>query len=319
MGDPLQEYVPIRVATLRGDQRINFDVYVRVAGKHILYCRKGDSFDGQRLVRLKEKRIKQLYIASTASGEYRNYLKQNVDVAYFNTSGKPLEVRCQIIKGIQEASTEAVLEDPGSSDAFEVLRADTKKYVEFLLTENDALRGIISQDSANPSVAQHCISVASLAISLANELGVSSTAELEPLAIGCLLHDVEHFHSGLDVSRSMNQFSSEERAKYIDHPENGLARIREMGFYDPLVKKIVMCHHEFNNGTGFPRGLKESDMEPMVMMASVADSYDRLISYEGITPKDAIKKLLIDKVGLHPLPMIQGLASVLKKRGVVSS
>ena len=49
------EYVSIRTSTLRGDQRITFDVYVQVAGKQIHYLRQGDSFEGSRLARLKQK------------------------------------------------------------------------------------------------------------------------------------------------------------------------------------------------------------------------------------------------------------------------
>jgi hypothetical protein len=46
------EFTSVRVSTLRGDLRIPFDVYVKVAGKFILYCRSGSSFEGVRLERL---------------------------------------------------------------------------------------------------------------------------------------------------------------------------------------------------------------------------------------------------------------------------
>lgn len=313
-----QAFFPIRVSTLRGDQKIGFDVYVRVAGKHILYCRKGDSFDGIRLERLKEKKVKQFFVTGEGQSEYRRYLNQNVDIAYFNTAGKPMQERCHIIAGLQEAVTEDVLEDPTSSASYEVLKADTKRYVEFLLTENDALKGIISRDPGHTGVAQHSVGVASLAVSLAHHLGTTKSDELEILAIGCLLHDVDHFHNGLDVAHPTTEFSIEDAAKYRNHPERGLDRIKGTKFYEDIVQKIIRGHHEYINGTGFPHGLKEGDLDPRVMVASVADSYDRLISYEDVSPKEAVKKLLIDKVGLHPLPMIQGLSAVLKAKGVIA-
>lgn len=318
MSQSSQAFFPIRVSTLRGDQKIGFDVFVRVAGKHILYCRKGDSFDGVRLDRLKEKKLKVLFVSAEGQPEFRKYLAQNVEIAYFNTAGKPMDERCHIIAGLQEAVTEDVLDDPTSSASYEVLKADTKRYVEFLLTENDALKGIISHDPGHTGVAQHSVGVAALAVSLAHFLGVTDTELLQMLAIGCLLHDVEHFHNGLDVAHPVKGFGEADLKTYRNHPEKGLDRIKGTQFYENLVQKIIRSHHEFINGTGFPHGLKESDLDPMVMIVSVADSYDRLISYEDISPKEAVKKLLIDKVGLHPLPMIQGLAAVLKAKGVIA-
>lgn len=49
------DYLPIRVSTLRGDLQISFDTYVLINQKYILFCRKGDSFEGERLSRLKKK------------------------------------------------------------------------------------------------------------------------------------------------------------------------------------------------------------------------------------------------------------------------
>ena len=44
------EFLPIRVSTLRGDLKIPFSAYVKVAGKHICFCREGDSFEGDERV-----------------------------------------------------------------------------------------------------------------------------------------------------------------------------------------------------------------------------------------------------------------------------
>ncbi|MGE0763774.1 MAG: HD-GYP domain-containing protein [Bdellovibrionales bacterium] len=311
------DFIPIRVSTLRGDQPTLFDVFVRVAGKHILYCRQGDSFDETRLERLKEKKIKQLFIRTAAETYYRAYLSKNIDLAYRKSAGKPIETRAQIVQGLQQAATEDVLENPDSKIHYEVFKTDTGKYVEFVLQEDQALKCVLNIKNDNSSVAHHGVNVASLAISLATHLGHKETSILHLLATGCLLHDIEHMHSGLDINRPLGDMTPQEIDLYRKHSDAGVARVQETKFYDQLVLKIMRFHHEQINGSGFPDKLKEADLHPMVLIASVADSYDRLITYEGITPKEAVKKLLIDKVGLHPLSMIQGLAALLKQKGVV--
>ena len=52
------DYVSIRVSTLRGDQKIEFNAYLKINEKMVLYLRQGDSFEGDRLKRLKEKKLR---------------------------------------------------------------------------------------------------------------------------------------------------------------------------------------------------------------------------------------------------------------------
>ena len=73
-----QDYTPIRVSTLRGDLKIPFDAYVRVAGKYILYLRKGDSFEGKRLNKLKEKKLRTMFIPFDSLKHYRSYMTENI-------------------------------------------------------------------------------------------------------------------------------------------------------------------------------------------------------------------------------------------------
>ena len=49
-------YISFSVSTLRGDQKIDFNAYVRINEKYVLYVRRGDSFEGSRLLKLKEKK-----------------------------------------------------------------------------------------------------------------------------------------------------------------------------------------------------------------------------------------------------------------------
>lgn len=312
------DYIPVRLSTLRGDQTLLFDVYIKVAGKQILYCREGDSFDKIRLQRLKEKKIKQLFIKQESEKGYRQYLSQNIQVAYANTAGKPIEMRSIIIKGLQQAATEEVLENPLEKIYYEAFKDDTKRYVEFLLMEQVSLKHILLDDSSDPTIARHGVNVASIAIAIAEAAGIQDTTKLQLLATGCLLHDIEHAYSGLNVAKPLEAITGNELNTYRNHPDLGVARLQESEFYDQIVLKIIGQHHEYLNGTGFPKGLNDQNLDQMVMIAAVADAYDRFISYEGIEPKDAIKQLLLARVGLLPLPLIQHLNKILKERGIIT-
>lgn len=311
----LTEYIPIRVTSLRGNQKAPFDVYVKVGQKFVLYSRRGDTFDGERLKRLADKKVSRLYIHMRDEEAYRTYLALNLEKAYSKVEGEPMSNRALVAQGIQQASLEELFDALDDSSQFQILQTDTRRYIDFILNENNALKEVLNIGNANGSVAHHCVNVASIALGIAQQMGISSEQELEQLALGCLLHDVDHVYNNLNTARPLSGFTEGELEVYHNHPQAGLERLKTTSFYSAEIKAIVADHHETINGEGFPSHCKtEKHLHPLVLIASVADQYDRLISYENVPEGEAVKKLMIDRVGLHPLKHIQALADHLKSQ-----
>lgn len=312
-----KEFVPIRVSTLRGDLQISFNAYVRVAGKHILYCRQGDSFEGTRLKRLKDKKLKKLFIQADQEPKYREYMTQNIEMAYSKTSNRPIETRAEVIQGAQQAAAEDAMDHPDSQAFYQAAKHGSKRYIDFILKEKEALKAVLDIENTDHSLSHHGVTVSTIAIGIADRLGMTEMYPLSHLALGCLLHDIELYHSGLNVARSLSDFPEGELDIYRKHPLAGVQRLKNCDFYDQSVYSIIKQHEEFIDGSGFPLGLKENEIDPLALLASTANSYDRLVSFEKNPPKEALKKLLIDKLGLHPLTHLQALQDVLKERGVL--
>lgn len=311
------QFVPIRVSTLRGDLKIPFDVYVRIAGKHILYCRKGDSFEDQRLQRLKEKKLKKLFILNNDEIKYRTYMQQNIDSSFDGSFGKPIEIRAQVIQGAQQSAAEDVMDNPESDAFYSVAKEGSRRYVEFLLMETHAIRSIMNIENTDHNIAHHGVNTATLAIGLSETLGLKDSHNLHLLALGCLIHDIELHYSNLNIARPLKEFSPAELELYRQHPYNGAVRVRDHQHFDQIVMNIILQHEETINGSGFPKGLRESEIEPMVLIASAANAFDRLVSFEGNQPKEALKQLFIQKMGLLPLGHLQSLQSTLKAKGII--
>lgn len=313
-----KEFVPIRVSTLRGDAKINFDAYVQVAGKHILYCRMGDSFEGRRLQKFKEKRIKKLFILAEHENKYLDYMAKNIEMAYDRHSGKSLGSRSEIIQGVQQASAEDVMDKPEEKIFYELAKIGSQKYVDFILDEKFALQAVINIKNTDQSIAHHGVTVATIAIAMAEKQKLHVTEKLELLSLGCLLHDIEHSFTGLKVGKPLKDFTTDELRLYKKHPSDALERLKVHKHYDPVVLDIIYNHEETIDGTGFPNKKKEKELSPFCQIASVCNSYDRLMSFEGvIDQKEALKKLLVDKMGLHSLKNLQSLQNVLKEREVI--
>ncbi len=309
----LIEYIPFRVSTLRGDQKIDFNAYVRVNEKYILYVRQGDSFEGARIKRLKEKKLKQLFLKSDDESNYRIYLERNIEMAYDKKSGKTIENRAEIIQGSQQSKAEEVFENPTSLAAYNDAKNSAEKFTQFLQSEDEAFQALMNIDNVDQNIAHHGVTVATLSTMLGKKVGGFDPKQINLITLGCLLHDFDHYHNGLTLNKPLSQFSQTEMEKYKNHPRAGAQAVQDKKHFDDQVIKIIMQHEERIDGSGFPMGLREKDIDPGAKLVSVCNALDRLITFEGVNKTAAYKELMINKIGLYPLNYMQALGDLMMK------
>lgn len=305
-------YVPIRVSTLRGDQDIDFDTYVKINDKYILYLRKGDSFEGERLKRLKEKKLTQMFILPESETNYRTYLTRNIEMAYDSSSGKSLPIRASIIQGDQQSKAESVFEKPEDAVVYNEAKDAVAKFVDFLEKEDPhAVKAILDIENFDQNIAHHGVTVSTYSLALAKKLKIKDPAKLQLLTLGSLLHDIEHFHSSLIISRPLSEFTEAELEAYKKHPALGAAKVQNKKHFDPSVINIILQHEEYIDGRGFPNGLNEMKCDPLSVIVGSTNALDRLISFENVPKREAAKKLMMTQVGRHPLKHLQMLGDIM--------
>lgn len=305
------EYVSIRVSTLRGDQKIDFNAYIKINDKMVLYLRKGDSFEGERLARLKSKKLRKMFINPDEENAYRNYMQKNIEQAYDNKSGKDIQTRAEVIQGAQQAKTEEVFENPDNVEKYNDAKDAAGRYVEFLLSNSLAVRSILNMNNEDQSLSHHGVTVATYAVALAEKLGLKDDKKTQLLTLGALLHDFGHQDSQILLNRPLSQFSKEELAQYWEHPSDGAKKVQTKKHFDLNVINIINQHEEKIDGSG-PLKLLEKDQDPLALIVSSANAVDRLVTYEGVPRQDAGKKMMMDQVGTHPLNHMQFLGEILK-------
>jgi putative nucleotidyltransferase with HDIG domain len=305
-------HISIRVSTLRGDQKIDFDVYVKINDKMVHYLRRGDSFEGARLKRLKEKKLKNLYILEEAEPNYRNYLKTNIESAYDDTSKKDLSTRAEIIQGDQQSNVEEVFERPEDKVAYNNTKDASSKFVEFLIKNANATQSILNIDNSDKNLAHHGVTVGALAVALSQKLKQTDQKMVNLITLGSLLHDIGHHESKVNFTQPLNLLTKEDLVIYRNHTNAGLERAKHTAHFDPLVLKIIAEHEECLDGSGFPKGLHEKQLDQNSMLVAVCNAMDRLITFEGISKTEAPKKLMIDQIGKYPLAQIKIIGEIVK-------
>ncbi|HPI41850.1 MAG TPA: HD domain-containing protein, partial [Pseudobdellovibrionaceae bacterium] len=290
------DYVTIRVSTLRGDQKINFNAFVKINDKMILYLRSGDSFEGDRLKRLKEKKLRKMFITTEDEHQYRSYLLNNIEVAYNDNSGKDLKTRSEIIQGMQQSNVDDVLENPQNEESYNIAKEDANKYVQFLLNNSGALNSIMDIQNQDQNLAHHGVSVATLAVGLAQKLKIDDKQTLGYLTMGGFLHDFGHMDSTINYNKPLKEMSTQELKIYHAHAKNGADKVAALKHFDRPIVTIINEHEECIDGSG-PQKMREGQQDPMSVLISTANACDRLIAYEGVPKLEVAKTLMINQVG----------------------
>ncbi len=305
-------YAPVRLSILRGQQKIGFEIYVEVASKHLLLLHKGDSFEGDRLVRLKKKNLKKIYIREEDEPLLRDYISRNIEQAYDRSSKQTEENRIQIIQGVQQSAAEALFENPADKVAYDSAKQSSQKFAEYLLAEDNAVKKLLAIENTDQNLAHHGVSVASLAVSIAKETGYNDLRNLSFIALGGILHDLGHILSNQNVARSRANFTPEEIKIYQSHPVTGAEKLKDLKHMDIQITQIILQHEENVNGSGFPGKLGENKLNPMSVFVESANIFDRLVTFEKMTQLEALKTLMITFIGRYPLTHFNAIKALIK-------
>lgn len=81
------------------------------------------------------------------------------------------------------------------------------------------------------------------------------------------------------------------------HPQLAATVLAQAERVPDSVTRIVAEHHEFQDGTGFPKGPKAGTVSPLTQLISLADAYDDLVTIRygrpPLLPHDAIRQLFV--------------------------
>ena len=140
-------------------------------------------------------------------------------------------------------------------------------------------------DEKSPWTHGHSIRVAEIAAAIAAQVEFSPE-EIRRIRRGCLVHDVGKIGIPSAVLDKRGSLNDGERAVMRSHVEKG-ARILEPidGLID--VMPIVWQHHERLDGSGYPKGLCDGEIDPAAALVAVAYAFEALTAARPYRPARA--------------------------------
>jgi putative nucleotidyltransferase with HDIG domain len=136
---------------------------------------------------------------------------------------------------------------------------------------------VTALDTRDTETQGHSIRVVKYTLQLAKLLGIHDEMRLKALEYGALLHDIGKIGIPDAILRKAGELTPEEWAIMKTHPVLGYEILHKIKFLEES-SQVVLHHHEKYDGTGYPDGLKGSQIPLSSRIFAVADAFDAMTS-----------------------------------------
>ena len=168
----------------------------------------------------------------------------------------------------------------------------SKTIVSEVLYSDNICADILDLRSYDDYTYHHSVNVALYATLIGKRMNLSAL-DLELLCQAGICHDLGKSRVPTDIINKPDKLTDEEYEKIKEHPRLSYQILS--GCYDiaAKVKQAVLYHHENEEGTGYPEGLKGEQIPLFSKILHAVDVYDALTSKrpykEPFTPAEALQ------------------------------
>ncbi len=123
---------------------------------------------------------------------------------------------------------------------------------------------------------RHCLFVTGFAVAFAQHLGMREDDQRR-LARAGLLHDVGKAFIPVAILDKPGTLTEQETREIRKHPRLGYDALAAQGGFPPEMLDVVLHHHEFLDGTGYPDGLRGDRISDIVRLTTIVDIHAALV------------------------------------------
>lgn len=184
--------------------------------------------------------------------------------------------------------------------------AFVKQMVDALLQAPDVAIQVMS-GKAGEDIYVHSLNVMVLAMMIGRQIGMPAEM-VSLLGVGALFHDI-----GLSEVPSKIQLKTEaltrvEREVRESHCRIGGEIAAKVGL-SRAVQTLIVQHHEYSDGSGYPKGLKGEAIDPLARLLVLANHYDNLCNppavAAAVTPHEALSSMFAQNRARFDLKLLQ--------------
>jgi PAS domain S-box-containing protein/putative nucleotidyltransferase with HDIG domain len=215
------------------------------------------------------------------------------ELDYLSTTGNaiPVLVSASAVRESAESIAGFVI---SATDISERKRADIDVVLSHEMvrkTYHDAVDTIAKiMDMRDPYTGGHQLRVAGLAMAIAQEMHLSDE-QIDQLRMAATVHDIGKINIAADILNKPGTLSKLEFEIIKAHSQGGYEIVRGLDLPCTIAEAILQ-HHERLDGSGYPRGLKKTEILIEAKILAVADVIEAMASHRPYRPSLGINRAL---------------------------
>ena len=162
---------------------------------------------------------------------------------------------------------------------------------------------------------QHCLLVTGVAVGFAMDIGFD-TADVKRLGVAATLHDIGKARIPLSILDKPGRLDPAEEEIMRRHPVIGYDLLKDISGISAEILDGVRHHHEYLDGSGYPDGLKASQISDLVRLLTISDIFAALIEsrpYRPAMPRPEAYKILCGMDGRLERSLVKAFGNVALK------
>ncbi len=293
-------YIPVSLKKFRPDSLVNFNLYIKVKNRLVLYRDQNIVITGKDIENLKANGVENLYIKKEDRKKYREYLEKNLEGILKNPE-VDLSVKATYLYESAVNVVEDIFKHPKRGEIIKRSKKVVNHTVDFILSGPDAFVNLLQIRAHDYYTFTHSVNVCTFAIALGNKISAFDDKTLRELGVGALLHDLGKSMVDPKIINKPSKLTPAEWEEMKKHPEYGVMLAKESGLVSEQSMLIIGQHHEKYNGTGYPKGLKGKQISLFGRIGTIVDVFDAITTTRSYSkakePIEAAKFMLEHKEG----------------------
>jgi len=164
----------------------------------------------------------------------------------------------------------------------------------------------------------HIQRVKDYAVKIGNKINLSKE-KIENLGFAALFHDLGKIYVPDEILNKPGKLTKDEFDIIKKHPLDGAGLVKDTYFEG--IEEIIRQHHERMDGSGYPYGLKGSDILIEAKIIAVCDTYDAMttdrVYRKAFSPQAAVKEISSLKGTHYDEKVVDTLIDILREEGVI--
>lgn len=254
----------VSVQELQGNEKLATDVYSAATGTTLM----------ARGTVLKREYIDRLL----ALGVEVVRIQESID--FDSEEGKQIkkEVKKETQKNVKRLLEQHIYK---GTSGLEQLCKIAENIIEDILSEDKMMESVANIRQESSDMYGHSVNVCSLATLLALKFGMEKKTVNE-IAKGSILHDLGLRYITIPYENTqIGQMHELQQEEYKKHVIYGYDAVKDERWLPKLSKDIILYHHEYLNGSGYPFGFGEKNLSDEIRIVTICDSFDRMLSGIG--------------------------------------